>query len=73
MRSNTELIDMSDAQIQREIYPRLSAEHSLEHSLNALCIATEAEIQHRPIESRRLGRRKVIVYPPNLFASAPSR
>jgi hypothetical protein len=55
VRSNTELIDMSDAQMQREIYPlyivhdnenikvqkvlrsaaRLSAEHNLEHSLNA--------------------------------------
>ena len=56
VHSKTELIDMSDAQMQREIYPlyiihenenikvrralrpaaRLSAEHSLDHSLNAL-------------------------------------
>jgi hypothetical protein len=55
VRSKTELIDVSDAQMQREIYPlyiihenenikvcralrpaaRLSAEHSLKHSLNA--------------------------------------
>src|SRR3982074_1474317 len=41
---------MRTSKVWRALRPaaRLSAEHSLDHSLNALCIATEAEIQHIP-------------------------